>query len=113
VNHVHSAHRATSVVEHPLLLDAQIRGDFWVSLERGDDVCHERTRVVTMFVDGIQGQRVQLLGREDVVAVEEATVDDLVDTVKTGVQEHDEGDQGDLGGVLHDFGTFGCFRHEV
>src|SRR3954471_10021174 len=77
VNHVHGAHGTAGIVEHPLLLGAQIVGADLL-LELGNNEVDDGAGVFAMGANGALGEVVQVLGVKDVELLE-ARVEVAVD----------------------------------
>lgn len=77
VDNVHSAHGATSVVEYPLLLGAQVVGADLL-LQLGNNEVDDGASVLAVSANGTLRHIVQVLGVEDVELLE-ARIEESVD----------------------------------
>ena len=82
VNHIHSAHGATSIVENPLLVEVHVGLGRGV-LEVGDNVGDNRASVVAMLRDCALCKVVQLCWLENVEAFQ-IRLQESVDAVEHG-----------------------------
>lgn len=88
MNNIHCPHRTTGVVEHPFLVQVQVRvGDLLAQL--GDDEVHDRASVITVSSNGALRQVVQV-GRIEDVELLQPRVQVAVETGKKGQEGHGE-----------------------
>lgn len=115
VNHVHGAHGTAGIVEHPLLLSAQIVGANLL-LELGNNEVDDGAGVFAMGADGALGEVVQVLGVKDVELLEarvEVAVDGGEECQEDG--EEAEGLQGEATAATAGAGAggLGGFRRHL
>lgn len=88
VDHVHGAHGTAGVVEHPLLLGAQVVGADLL-LQLSNDEVDDGAGVFAMGADGTLGEIVEVLRIEDVELLQ-ARVEESVDG---GEQSQEDGEE--------------------
>lgn len=115
VDHIHGAHGTAGIVEHPLLLGAQIVGADLL-LELGNNEVDDGAGVFAMGADGALGEVMQVLGVKDVELLEarvEVAVDGGEESQEDG--EEAEGLQGEAAAATAGAGAggLGGFRRHL
>lgn len=88
VDHVHSAHGTAGVVEHPLLLSAEVVGTNLL-LQLGNNEVDDGAGVFTMGAYGTLGEIMQMVRVED-IELFQACVEEAVDGGEEGQEDSQE-----------------------
>jgi hypothetical protein len=115
VNHVHGAHGTAGVVEHPLLLGAQVVGADLL-LELGNNEVDDGASVFAMGADSALGEVVEVFGVKDVELLE-ARVEVAVDSGEESQEDGEEAEslQGEAAAATAGAGAggLGGFRRHL